>query len=116
MPVGKLDEDQWGAEMRSWIRAGGIYRVRPSIGPPVALSALALFFPALVIFLGLVFTDPSLTVEAAVVTLLPLLAIALLIAYGRMARHAHRANRPLSHQVGARLPPQRPTPDSCYDH
>ncbi|MFI5287632.1 MAG: hypothetical protein WCC30_03940 [Candidatus Dormiibacterota bacterium] len=83
--MGKLDEDQWVAEVRSWIRAGGIYRLRPSTAPPVALSALAFFFPALVIFSGLVFADPSLAVEAAVVALLPLLAIAMWIRYGRMA-------------------------------
>jgi hypothetical protein len=80
-----LTEDQWLTEMRGWIRAGGTYRLRPAIGPAVALCALALFFPALVILLGLAFSDPSLSVEAAIVGLVPIGGIVLLIVYRRRA-------------------------------
>jgi hypothetical protein len=80
-----LTEDQWLTEMRAWIRAGGTYRVRPAMGPAVALCALALFFPALVILLGLAFSDPSLSIEAAIVGLVPVGAIVLLIVYQRTA-------------------------------
>jgi hypothetical protein len=80
-----LTEDQWLTEMRAWIRAGGTYRQRPAIGPAVALCALALFFPAVVILLGLAFSDPSLSIEAAIVGLVPVGGIVLLIVYRRTA-------------------------------
>jgi hypothetical protein len=80
-----LTEDQWLTEMQAWIRAGGVYRVRPAIGPAVALCALTLFFPALVILLGLAFSDPSLSIEAAIVGLVPVGGIVLLIVYRRTA-------------------------------
>jgi hypothetical protein len=80
-----LTEDQWLTEMRAWIRAGGTYRVRPAIGPAVALCVLALFFPALVILLGLAFSDQSLSIEVAIVGLVPVGGIVLLIVYRRNA-------------------------------
>ena len=80
-----LTEDQWLTQMRAWIRAGGTYRVRPAIGPAVALCSLALFFPALVILLGLAFSDRVLTIEAAIVGLVPVGGIVLLILYRRSA-------------------------------
>jgi hypothetical protein len=80
-----LTQDQWLTEMRAWIRAGGTYRVRAAIGPAVALCVLALFFPGLVILLGLAFSDPSLSIEAEIVGLMPLGGIAFLILYRRKA-------------------------------
>ena len=80
-----VTDDQWLTQTQAWIQAGGTYRVRPAIAPAVALCALGLFFPALVILLGLAFSDLFLVFAAGFIALVPLAVIVLLIVYRRNA-------------------------------
>lgn len=59
--------------------------MRPAIAPAVAVSALALFFPALVVLLGLAFSDLFMVFAAVVIALVPAGAIVFLLLYRRTA-------------------------------
>ena len=79
------DLDRWVTETRAWIAKGGTYRFRPNISTAACLCVLVIFFPGLLILLGLAFGDAFLTGAGVIVALVPVAGIAFLFAYRRNA-------------------------------